>query len=78
MHLKAIGAVGNATQWLVETCIPRDFSPTVKTESSVVQENGVVFAPANPTLHSAQFAKQFLETVANHRVWDREVSHIAA
>ncbi|OXB39607.1 catalase [Cryptococcus neoformans] len=78
MHLKAIGAVGNATQWLVETCLPGDFSPKVKTESSVVQENGVVFAPVNPTLHSAQFAKQFLETVANHRVWDREVSHIAA
>lgn len=78
MHLKAIGVLGNATQWVVDTCLPGDFSSNAKTESSVVMENGVVFAPGDPTLHSVQFAKQFLEGVANHRVWDRQVTHIAA
>lgn len=78
MHLKPIGVLGNATQWVVNTCLPGDFSDKAKTESNVVVENGVVFAPGDPTIHSVQFAKQFLEGVANHRVWDRQVAHIAA
>ncbi|AFR94246.1 catalase [Cryptococcus neoformans C23] len=78
MHLKPIGVLGNATQWVVNTCLPGDFSDKTKTESNVVVENGVVFAPGDPTIHSVQFAKQFLEGVANHRVWDRQVAHIAA
>lgn len=78
MHLKPIGVLGNATQWMVNTCLPGDFSEKTKTESSVVVENGVVFAPGDPTLHSIKFAKQFLEGVAHHRVWDRQVAHIAA
>lgn len=36
----------------------------------------MVLTPVNPSLHSTQFVKQFLEGVANHRVWDREVSYI--
>lgn len=61
MHLKPIGVLGNATQWVVNTCLPGDFSDKTKTESNVVVENGVVFAPGDPTIHSVQFAKQFLE-----------------
>ncbi|ODN80887.1 hypothetical protein L202_03018 [Cryptococcus amylolentus CBS 6039] len=76
MHLKTIGVLGNAAQWLVDIALPGDFGAQAKTEFT--KENGVVFDPDNAKLQSAKFAEEFLDGVAHHRVWDREVAHIAA
>jgi catalase len=76
MHLKTIGATGNAIPWVADMCLPGEFSENVKTSSSVVQENGCVFTTSFGT--GAEFAKTYIEGVAQHRCWDREVSHIAA
>jgi len=76
MHLKTIGATGNAVPWVTDICLPGDFTDNVKNGDSVQQENGVVFASSLGT--GAEFAAAFLGGVAQHRVWDREVSHIAA
>jgi catalase len=76
MHLKTIGATGNAIPWVADMCLPGEFSAEVKTSSDVVQENGCVFATNVGT--GVEFAKKYIDGVAQHRCWDREVSHIAA
>lgn len=76
MHKKAIGAVGSTTAWLADTCLPGDFSASVKNSKNVVSENGVFFVQDLGT--GAEFIKSFLDGVAKHRVWEREVDHIAA
>ena len=74
MHQKAIAATGNAVQWLDQVCLPGEF--TKAKESGVQQENGVLLG--NDTGLGVSFVKQFIDAVAKHRVWDREVEHIAA
>lgn len=76
MHFKAIGATGNAVSFITDMCLPGDFSPKVKESSGISQENGVLLAQSVGT--GAEFGTKFIEAVAKHRVWDREVSHIAA
>ncbi|KAL7419624.1 catalase 1 [Cryptotrichosporon argae] len=76
MHLKAIAATGNAVGWLADVALPGEFSADAKTGTSVAQENGVLLAPS-PGL-GVEVAGMFMDAVAKHRVWDREVSHIAA
>ncbi|WVQ79074.1 hypothetical protein IAT38_001168 [Cryptococcus sp. DSM 104549] len=78
MHLKAIGVLGNAAAWVTDICLPGDFTGKVKEGTGLVEENGVLFAPGAGVVEEGKFAKQFLESVAKHRVWDREVAHIAA
>lgn len=72
MHLKAIGATGNAVKWLTSVCLPGD----VEYQGGVTLSNGVVLAEDVST--GAEFAEKFIDGVSKHRVWDREVSHIAA
>jgi catalase len=74
MHKKTIGATGNAVKWVTSTCLPGDVSYAAG--SGVALENGVVLAEDVGT--GAEFAKTFMDGVKAHRVWDREVSHIAA
>lgn len=76
MHKKAIGATGNAVSFVTDLCLPGDFSPEVKTSTEITQENGVLLANSFGT--GAEYCKKFMEAVAKHRVWEREVSHIAA
>lgn len=76
MHLKTIGATGNAIPWVADMCLPGEFSADVKTSSDVVQENGCVFV--NNVGTGVEFAKKYIDGVAQHRCWDREVAHIAA
>ena len=76
MHLKVVGATGNAVDFVTDICLPGDFSPAVKKETGIAMENGVVLAHSVGT--GAEFAEKFMAGVAKHRVWDREVSHIAA
>nr|XP_031863123.1 uncharacterized protein CI109_001602 [Kwoniella shandongensis]KAA5530195.1 hypothetical protein CI109_001602 [Kwoniella shandongensis] len=76
MHLKAIAATGNAVSFVTDLCLPGDFSPEVKTSTSISLENGVLFAPSVGI--GAEFTAKYLDGLAKHRVWDREVDHIAA
>jgi catalase len=76
MHLKTIGATGNAVPWVMDMCLPGEFDPSIKESTSIALEKGVLLAPS-PGL-GAEFAAKFLTGVKAHRVWDREVSHIAA
>ena len=75
MHLKAIGALGNAVQWVTDICLPGDF--TKGASAGVQMENGVIMGD-NKLGSEVEFGKQFVDAVAKHRVWDREVEHIAA
>jgi catalase len=72
MHLKTIGATGNAVEWLTSVCLPGD----VRGGEGVTLENGVLTAKDVGT--GAEFAAKFIEGISKHRVWDREVEHIAA
>jgi len=72
MHLKTIGATGNAVEWLMNVCLPGD----LKAGEGVVVDNGCVLATDVGT--GAEFAAKFIDGIAKHRVWDREVEHIAA
>lgn len=76
MHQKAIGATGNAVQWLSTIVLPGEFSTGVTDRTDVVVENGVVLAP-NVGL-AVQFIELFTEEAKKHRCWTRDVSHIAA
>jgi len=76
MHLKTIGATGNAIPWVTDMCLPGDFSASVKEAKDVVQENGCVFV--NNVGTGVEFAKTYMDGVAQHRCWTRDVSHIAA
>lgn len=72
MHLKTIGATGNAVKWIESTCLPGD----VSFQSGVTLDKGVVLAESVGT--GAEFATKFIDGLSKHRVWDRDVSHIAA
>lgn len=72
MHKKAIGATGNAIPWLTTMCLPGD----VSYKNGVTLDNGVIMAEDIGA--GAEFATKFLDTLSKHRVWAREVSHIAA
>ena len=74
MHQKAIAVTGNAVQWLDEVCLPGEFSKAKQGGNQ--QENGVLLG--HDTALGAEFVKSFIDAVAKHRVWDREVEHIAA
>ena len=74
MHKKTIGATGNLVKWLSTMCLPGDVG--MATGDSVVVENGVVLAESVGT--GAEFGKKFMDGVAQHRCWERDVSHIAA
>lgn len=74
MHQKAIAATGNAVQWLSDVCLPGEF--TKAKEGGVQQEKGVLMGVETGT--GVQFVKEYIDAVAKHRVWDREVEHIAA
>ncbi|WVR03995.1 hypothetical protein IAU60_000994 [Kwoniella sp. DSM 27419] len=76
MHLKCVAATGNAVGWLTDVCLPGDLPADAKTKSEITQANGVLLAPSVGT--GAEFTMKFVDAVAQHRVWDREVSHIAA
>jgi len=76
MHLKTIGATGNAVPWVTGTCLPGEFRAAAVEGSGITQENGVLLAKSVGT--GAEFAEKFLSAVAKHRVWDRDVSQIAA
>lgn len=76
MHLKTIGATGNAIPWVADICLPGEFSASIKESKEVVQENGCVFTNSFGT--GVEFAKTYMDGVAQHRCWTREVSHIAA
>lgn len=77
MHKKAIAATGNVVPWLTDLALPGDFSDAVKTDSSKVHlENGVVLATSVGT--GAEFATKYIDGISKHRVWERDVSHIAA
>lgn len=73
MHQKAVGATGNAVGWVRDTCLPGEFSGD---KAGIQQENGVLLGYEAGT--GVQFASMFIEAVAKHRVWDREIGHIAA
>jgi catalase len=75
MHKKAIGATGNTVEWLADIALPGEFSAGVKT-GGISLEKGVLIAPEVGT--GAEFSKSFIDAVAKHRVWEREVDHIAA
>ena len=75
MHLKTIGATGNAVSFVTDVCLPGEFSPAVK-EEGIVLEKGVLLASSVGT--GAEFTQKFMAGVAKHRVWDRDVEHIAA
>lgn len=75
-HFKTVGATGNAVQWITDICLPGDFSPSAKTAAGIVQEHGCVLAP-NPGV-GVQFGEAYIENLAKHRYWARDVSHIAA
>ena len=72
MHQKTVAATGNAVKWLTTMCLPGDCS----FQGGVTVDNGVILAEDVGT--GAEFNKKFLDGVAAHRVWSREVSHIAA
>ena len=72
MHQKTVGATGNMVQWLSTLCLPGD----VQVTENVKDQGGVV--TAENVGSGAEFAKTFIDGVAKHRVWEREVSHIAA
>ncbi|WWC60089.1 uncharacterized protein I303_102653 [Kwoniella dejecticola CBS 10117] len=76
MHLKAIAATGNAVGWLTDLALPGDLPADAKTKSEITQANGVLLAPSVGV--GAEFSEKFIDAVAKHRVWDREVDHIAA
>lgn len=75
MHQKAIGTTGNAVGWLMDMCLPGEFG-VMKDGEGIKQENGVLLAGNAGT--GVEFAGMFVDAVAKHRVWDREVGHIAA
>ncbi|ORX36760.1 catalase-like domain-containing protein [Kockovaella imperatae] len=72
MHQKTVGATGNMVGWLATMCLPGD----VQVSQDVQDQTGVVTAVNVGS--GAQFAKTFIDGVAKHRVWERDVSHIAA
>ena len=76
MHLKTVGATGNAVNWLMDTALPGEFNPSIKESKEIALEKGVLLAPVPGV--GAEFAAKFLDGVSKHRVWDREVEHIAA
>ena len=76
MHCKAIYVQGQACQWIIQTCLPAELSAEGAQSSAELHvENGVVFAPSSVGEKSLS---TFIELVANHRVWDRDVSSVAA
>jgi catalase len=76
-HFKTVGASGSAVRWLEICALPRIFAPRgEEDEDKVVVLPGVVRATSISVGHD--FAKQFLQEVAKHRAWDRDVSMVAA
>jgi catalase len=54
--------------------LPGEF--TKAKQGGVQQEQGVLLG--NDTGLGVEFVKMYIDAVAKHRVWDREVEHIAA
>lgn len=76
MHQKAIMVQGQACKWIVQTCLPGELSVEAAGSSAETHvENGVVFAPGQVGPKSIE---SFIELLTAHRVWDRDVSSVAA
>ncbi len=60
----------------MDTALPGEFDPSIKESSNIALEKGVLLAPTPGV--GAELAAKFLDGVKKHRVWDREVEHIAA
>jgi len=76
MHQKPIAASGSAVEWIQRVALPGELSPAISGEGKVEVEKGVILCAG--TMEVPQFAKTMMESLKMHRVWDREVSHIAA
>lgn len=78
MHQKAIAVTGNAIGFVTDVCLPGEFEQVqnIKQSEGIEQEKGVLFAKSVGT--GAEFMGQYLPALAKHRVWDREIEHIAA
>lgn len=74
MHQKAIAVTGNAIPFVRDVCLPGEFGAC--DAESITQDKGVLFAPKVGT--GAEFMADYLTALSKHRVWDREVEHIAA
>ncbi|KZP01018.1 catalase-domain-containing protein [Calocera viscosa TUFC12733] len=76
MHQKPIAVSGSAVEWLQRIALPGEVSPAISGEGKVEVEKGVVILEG--ATESPQFAKTLIDLLAKHRVWERDVGHIAA
>lgn len=70
-HHKAIFVQGQAVQWLTDVCLPGQ-GLSIAGDSGV--SDGVVYAHTTP---GPSDIANFINLVANHRVWDRDTSTVA-
>jgi len=77
MHQKAIGVHGQAVDWFLKSVLPEEIDATTVTSSTEAAPivKGVVFSKDLPAV---DFNEKFISTLAAHRVWDRDVSGVAA
>ncbi|KAH8089380.1 catalase-related immune-responsive-domain-containing protein, partial [Filobasidium floriforme] len=75
-HQKPLLAHGKCIPWMADLALPGEFSPSVKTGEEIQTEKGVIFVPSAG--FGVEMIKQWTDLLAKHRVWDREVEHIAA
>ncbi|KZT53024.1 catalase 1 [Calocera cornea HHB12733] len=76
MHQKPIAVSGSAVEWLQRIALPSEISPAISGQGKVEVEKGVVLLEG--TVESPQFATTIIDLLAMHRVWERDVSQIAA
>jgi catalase len=75
-HQKPLLAHGKCIPWMADLALPGEFSPSVKAGEEIQTEKGVIFVPSAG--FGVEMIKQWTDLLAKHRVWDREVEHIAA
>jgi len=75
-HQKPLLAHGQCIPWIADLALPGEFSASVKTGEDIKEEKGVLFVPSAG--FGVEMIKQWTDLLAKHRVWDREVDHIAA
>lgn len=71
MHQKAIMVLGQAVDWLAQAALP---GQGLDLSGQDGLSDGIVYSRAMPV----SSLKTFLDVVANHRVWSRDVSTVAA
>lgn len=74
-HFKTIGACGLAVDWLRNVALPGEIGGTFE---GVVAENGIVLCAQDLESVASTFTNTFLNEVAKHRAWNRDVSRVAA